>query len=247
MSTDIDALVAKYKYSKLPIELSKQVRSDYRQSLPKLLREKGNREHALFTLNRMQIATGYERIVIGDYGAYIEIASKQMLTNNIEIKQGQEYRLEPKYKNVKYHWYTAKNESDIKIYKQTEYVTYADYKPSFYYVSPNEIFIPTEIYITTETIDSSCFIVDVRQKPYGKNLNYTDLIKLPNYTWCKELCILDNDLMNQNHGFNLIRHYVLSNERVCILAKTIAHATQIAKLLFNDNHIRSIWYEQTNG
>ena len=87
------------------------------------------------------IAYKYNRIVIGHYGAFIEIDDSDVYPDNVKCKKGQEYRIKDrKYRDkVKFHWYTAKDNSDVKLYWQTREVAYADYRPDMWYVSPFEV------------------------------------------------------------------------------------------------------------
>ena len=73
-------------------------------------------------LTGVKIASGYTRLVIGDYGAYLEISEEQIEFNNICIKNGQEWRLDKqRYPNSKYYWYVTDNiEGATKIYYQTQ-------------------------------------------------------------------------------------------------------------------------------
>jgi len=98
-------------------------------------------------ITNIKIGNGYERLVIGDYGAYLELSFLQIEFNNLYIKNGQEWRLnKKKYPSCKYYWYVTDNaENAIKIYYQTNTVKYADYKVGFYYVSPYEIKFNKEI------------------------------------------------------------------------------------------------------
>ena len=79
----------------------------------------------------------YDRIVIGDYGAFIEF-SKPALP--LECMPGQEYRMyDDRYKNkVKYDWLTTEKHIS-KIYHQKRTVSYADYKVGKYYISVHEV------------------------------------------------------------------------------------------------------------
>ena len=88
------------------------------------------------------ICNGYDRIVIGDYGAFIEF-SEEHIASDFTIKAGQEYRVnDEKYKkNIKYIWLTIGDGSNIKIYLQKRKVSYADYKPKKYYVSVHEVLV----------------------------------------------------------------------------------------------------------
>lgn len=138
-----EELANQYKYKKLKDNLSIEVRELYKKNLPPNLPPEGKKDFLIYSLKGTLISKGYERIVIGDYGAFIEFTEEQAEKNNYKIKKGQEYRIyDPKYSsNVKYNWLTAKDESNIKIYQQKKTVTYADYKAGMFYVSPFEILI----------------------------------------------------------------------------------------------------------
>ena len=83
---------------------------------------------------------GYDRVVIGDYGAFIETSPDKMYRQYIRVKPGEEYRMnDPQYKNCKYVWLTATDDSGVKIYFQKHSVDYADYVPGKIYVSPFEV------------------------------------------------------------------------------------------------------------
>lgn len=134
----IEELVKKYNYKKLPTDLSKYQRQQYLSELPYWCNIKGDLNCSLFHRGIL-ISFGYKRIVIGDYGAYIEIPPKFMAVENIKIKPGQEYRFEEKYKNIKYHWYCLKYDEEVKIYYQKNTVSYADYIPEMCYISPYDV------------------------------------------------------------------------------------------------------------
>lgn len=87
------------------------------------------------------IACSFNRIVIGHYGAFIEIDEKDMYMNKIKCEEGQEWRIRSlKYRDkVKYRWFTAKDDSHCKIYYQQKEVSYADYKEGKLYISPFEV------------------------------------------------------------------------------------------------------------
>lgn len=124
-------------YKKLSKKLSSQVRKVYENYCNELSLDPNK---PLYTRGGIKVATGFERIVIGDYGAYIEY-DKIHVPSHIEytLKSGEEYRLLPEWKcKVKYIWYTIQD-TDIKIYWQLRGVTYADYKPYKYYISPFDV------------------------------------------------------------------------------------------------------------
>lgn len=135
-------LAAEYRYE--PIEPNLflgDVREKYRAALPGWCKESGDPAASLFTLDGTLLCRGYRRIVIGDYGAFVEISPDQICREVLRCKPGQEYRYQDERfaENVKYLWLTAKDRSDCKIYLQKKTVSYADYVPGMYYVSPYEV------------------------------------------------------------------------------------------------------------
>ena len=94
------------------------------------------------------IANKFDRIVLGQYGAFIEIDDADMVKKNIKMKPGQEYRVkDPKYSNhVKYQWFTTRDKTNCKLYFQQKGVTYADYQAGKWYISPYEVLTKEEIY-----------------------------------------------------------------------------------------------------
>lgn len=121
------------------------VRDRYRAALPDWCLEAGE-DTPLYSLPGTKICTGFKRVVIGDYGAFVECAPEQMVLSSLQCKHGQEYRyLDERFsKTVKYLWLTARDNSDCKIYLQQKRVEYADYIPNMYYVSPYEVTPDTE-------------------------------------------------------------------------------------------------------
>jgi hypothetical protein len=124
-------------------QLSEEVRQKYINNLPIGLNIEGDIGFSIYSLEGTLIASGYNRIVVGDYGAFIEFDKTQVIRDSLKVKQGEEYRIkDPNYsERVKYYWFTAKDKSNIKVYYQKRTVTYADYRPEMFYVSPYEILI----------------------------------------------------------------------------------------------------------
>lgn len=134
-----DALAKKYRYKPLSKELSEKYRELFNDNIPSFLDTSGS-SATLYTVSGTQICNGYDRIVIGDYGAFVEF-SQEHIASDFVIRKGQEYRVsDDRYKNnVKYIWLTIDDGSDVKIYFQKRTVSYADYKPNKYYVSVHEV------------------------------------------------------------------------------------------------------------
>lgn len=117
------------------------VRDRYLSSLPSWCALEGA-ESTLETAEGTLLCSGYRRIVIGDYGAFVEIDPNQINAEVLRCQPGEEYRYtdERFAKNCKYLWLTVKDLSHCKIYHQKKPVEYADYLPDMYYVSPYEVF-----------------------------------------------------------------------------------------------------------
>lgn len=129
-------LAQKYKYQPLPDDLSEKYRNYFYENIPRFLSVTGGGK--LYTSKGTLLCNSYGRIVIGDYGAFIEFSAP---ATEFVCEEGQEYRMtDPRYRNnVKYHWLTVQDNSHVKIYKQLRTVSYADYQKGKYYVSVHEV------------------------------------------------------------------------------------------------------------
>lgn len=134
------ALAEKYKYRPLSKELSEKYRQFFLDNMPDFLSVHGD-NIALKTSKGSIITNGYDRIVIGDYGAFIEFNESQANHQDYFVPQKQMFRINnPSFVHkVKYEWWSIVDGSDIKIYKQKRGVKYADYTPGKYYVSVHEV------------------------------------------------------------------------------------------------------------
>ena len=141
----IEQCVNQYHYKPLPPDISAKQRKLYLAELPLEWNICGNDNCEIYDIYYNLVARGYSRIVIGDYGAFVEIPLDKMILNDIIVKPGEEYRFKADYINVKYHWYCLKQNHDIKIYYQKHTVAYADYKPEMFYISPYELHIKEKI------------------------------------------------------------------------------------------------------
>ena len=134
-----ERLVRDYKYRPLPTLQRDEARAFYKENIPDGFCLDGARV-PVFSRDGLRIADGYNRIVIGDYGAMVEMLPEQMVHENIRTKPGQEYRDEnPRYSgSVTFSWLTARDDSDVKIQFQKKGVAHADMAPGRYYVSVYE-------------------------------------------------------------------------------------------------------------
>lgn len=130
-------LAEKYKYRPLPSRLSGQYRLYFKENTPDFLDFNGG--GALSTKKGTPLCTAYRRIVVGDYGAFVEFSGEDLATELV-IAPRQEWRFNTeRYSNVKYIWLTVADGSAVKVYHQRKTVRYADYRPGMYYVSVHEV------------------------------------------------------------------------------------------------------------
>ena len=126
----------KTDYKQLPSEKSQIARAIYECFIPKFLENFKSLYSAAGTL----ICSSFDRVVVGDYGAYVEFSREQANEDVFIVAPGEEYRLQPRYKNVKYVWLTIDDGSQVKIYYQKHLVDYADYQEGKYYISIYEVY-----------------------------------------------------------------------------------------------------------
>lgn len=99
----------------------------------------------LFLKDGTKLADGYDRIVVGHYGAFIEIDESDIVPGVLKTQKGEEYREKGRYQdNVKYFWKTVRD-TGVKIYEQKREVSYADYRVGKYYISPYEVMEKDEV------------------------------------------------------------------------------------------------------
>lgn len=74
---------------------------------------------------------GFDRVVIGAHGPYVEFSAHHMLLQ-LETPDDQKWRYDDKY-NTKYYHKAPVGRTE-KVYEQTGPVKYADYKPGKFYI-----------------------------------------------------------------------------------------------------------------
>ena len=95
---------------------------------------------ALSTKSGLSVAIGYERIVFGGRGPYIEFRKDQIIKDNIYIPESCEWRLGDDQKNKIYYYEYRTKEDYVMVYLQNKIVDYADYKIDYVYISPFDLY-----------------------------------------------------------------------------------------------------------
>ena len=129
--TYIEDLATHYRYRPLPQVIREHAIQTYLSGLngfDDFCRQLRIRGHL--------VATGYTRVVVGDYGAYVEIAPEDLVVQ-LQLQPGQEWRANTAYVtsrqlSIKYLWYHFRG---VKVYFQLAGVKYADYQPGYYYIA----------------------------------------------------------------------------------------------------------------
>ena len=129
---------AKDFYKPLSIENSTKIREWYEiNTLSKFT----NDAPLLFT-NKINtvLAQGVPRVVIGDYGSYYEFSNTQIISASIK----QKWSGAPRRATIKYLWHISDDALETKLYEQLRTVSYADYKPNHWYISPVDLLLNGE-------------------------------------------------------------------------------------------------------
>jgi hypothetical protein len=101
----------------------------------------GNNKVELFSKKGTLLCSGYNRIVVGGRGPYVEFNDDQINLKSFHIPKDQLYRLTDR--RVYYIELRSIDESNVKLYYQLQTVAYADYKIGMFYVSPYDLFFST--------------------------------------------------------------------------------------------------------
>jgi hypothetical protein len=84
------------------------------------------------------VAVGFNRLVIGDRGPYIEFIEDHLV--NYHMPDDQLWRIESCRKGKAFYHEYRTNKDNVKIYHQQRLVDYADYRYNLYYISPYELY-----------------------------------------------------------------------------------------------------------
>jgi hypothetical protein len=103
---------------------------------------------ALYTNSAYPISKGFNRVVFGDRGPYVEILDTQIIMTNIHIPITQLYRLTDL--RIYYVEFRSNDVANIKIYYQIKTVAYADYKIGHFYVDVFDLCLESGIRIVKD-------------------------------------------------------------------------------------------------
>lgn len=87
------------------------------------------------------ISVGYERIVIGERGPYIEFERFRIKFSNIYMPEHKIWKLQSKYKDVVDYFEWRTRVDYVKIYEQKKTVDYADYLIGKFYIDPCDLYL----------------------------------------------------------------------------------------------------------
>lgn len=90
----------------------------------------GNPTTRFFTRSGVCVATGYDRIVIGDRGPYVEFDATHLIQGVLKETDLSHY----------YYIELRTVPDNVKVYAQLRRVNYAEYHPGKFYVSPFELY-----------------------------------------------------------------------------------------------------------
>jgi hypothetical protein len=103
------------------------------------IRIMGNDAQEFYSKSGLLLAVGYQRIVIGGRGPYVEFSPRDIELSSFRIPKKEMWRVDSD--DAFYVERRSKDDSDVKLYDQKKLVTYADYKIGFYYISPADLIV----------------------------------------------------------------------------------------------------------
>ena len=121
-------------FKPLDEEQSKMIREYFKSKITIPL--EGNKHMEFRNKCGTLIATGYQRIVVGDFGPFVELDISNLKYNNIKEKWPGSFK-----KTVKYVWFHTLDDVETKIYCQRQTVPYADYRVGMYYAHVSDLII----------------------------------------------------------------------------------------------------------
>jgi len=101
--------------------------------------ENGDKSIGLYTGGGLLLSNGYNRVVFGGRGNYVEFRDDQIISDTIYIPPNQLYRLTDL--RVYYVEFRSRGFSNVKVYYQLKTVAYADYKIGMFYISASDLFL----------------------------------------------------------------------------------------------------------
>ncbi len=97
----------------------------------------------LYTRTGLKVSAGFECIVIGGRGPYVEFQTDQLCLESLHIPKQCQYRVDNPH--VYYTEYRTNDEAFVKVYHQKKEVAYADYKIGRWYISPNDLYLENSL------------------------------------------------------------------------------------------------------
>lgn len=97
--------------------------------------------HHLTAHDGTSLTRGYERVVHGERGSYLEIFNHYIVWDLFHVPESQKWRVDdPEWKDkVYYIEHRSNGRSNVKLYVQKKTVNYADYKVGMCYISLDDI------------------------------------------------------------------------------------------------------------
>lgn len=112
--------------------------TDYSKRL--ILPVEGQPDIRFYTGAGTLIAAGYERVVLGERGPYIEFRPEQLNYSVLVTPADQKWRHLPQYAGRAYYCeLRSQDQANVKVYVQRKTVAYADYRIGLAYISPFDL------------------------------------------------------------------------------------------------------------
>lgn len=93
----------------------------------------------MYTKEGLHVSTGYQRVVIGKRGPYVEFHFQEIAWASFYVPEEETYRCDSK--KYFYEEWRSICPAYVKLYLQKRTVSYADYKVDRCYISPFDVYL----------------------------------------------------------------------------------------------------------
>ena len=139
----VSQLMLSYRNQVIPNNISEELKETHKKYLPTWISDsmiESGKSAPLFDVNGTKVCDKYSRVVISDFGAFIEFSYDDICEKNIMIMPGEEYRVAPENQDkVSSYLLTTNSDAKCQIGLRVKDGTGSGFRQGFCYVSVYEV------------------------------------------------------------------------------------------------------------
>lgn len=118
----------------------------YPKAVPSWLQYEGDESQPLFTKVGTPFCSGYSRVIISDYGPYIEIPQSLIDKSIVKRDLATETNIDMGTSSTRV-WFYASDNSRMPLFMQAKTTNLGDFIPEYFYVVPSDVCVPSKFEI----------------------------------------------------------------------------------------------------